>query len=307
MKRVNLRWLYAALPLAGAVEMVAAIGFGHAAPGPDDYERLVPELASVYREGDLVVVTPRWAEPHVRHAAGDPFFPLRAIARSDDASFPRVVEISLRGARSDAFEGYREVDHREVGNLELFVLENPAPERVVFDFVEALEPGWASAGGTDPPTTCPWNPRAEIMTGGLGGHPGFPRARFVCPDSPYLNVSATVIADQSFLPRRCIWAHPTKRGARVVRYSGVPLGDRIEGHGGMYWMIERERKGAPVTLEVRVDGETVGSVVHEDGDGWKPFSFPLEERAGRPSATVEFFVSSPDYRDRHFCFQADTR
>ena len=34
---------------------------------------------------------------------------------------------------------------------------------------------------------------------------------------------------------------------------GVPLGERIEGHGGMYWVTERPLTGAPVDLEVRVD------------------------------------------------------
>lgn len=301
------RWLYVLLPIAGAVELGMSIAERSPEPAPEDYGALEGALESVYHDGDLVVVAPRWAEPHVRHAAGDRYFPLSALGRSDVERFSRAIEVSADGERSQELSAFREVERRDVGPFVVRVLDNPAPERVVFDFVEGLGPRFASAEGTDPKTRCTWNERAEIMTGGLGGHPGFPRARFDCPESPYLNVSVTVIADETFLPRRCIWAHPTQRGARVIRFSGVPLGERIVGHSGMYWMIEREKKGAPVDLTVRVDGREIGRTQHLDGQGWERFEMPLGEDAHKPSATVELVVSSPNYRDRHFCFQADTR
>ncbi len=75
----------------------------------------------------------------------------------------------------------------------------------------------------------------------------------------------------------------------------------------MYWMIERERRGAPVTLSVRVNGETVGEATHADGDGWAAFEFPLAAHAGAAEAEVEFAVRSADFTHRHYCFEADTR
>jgi hypothetical protein len=47
--------------------------------------------------------------------------------------------------------------------------------------------------------------------------------------------------------------------------------------------------------------------VHKDGDGWAPFEFDLGAHANAPAAEVEMAVSSRDYRDRHYCFEADTR
>jgi hypothetical protein len=178
---------------------------------------------------------------------------------------------------------------------------------VVYDFTDHLGPEAADVRGTDPPLACAWNPRATIVAGGLGGHPTFPPARFECPGGVFFNVGVTVIADEEFRPRRCIWSHPFARGEIVTRFHDVPLGGVIRGHGGMYWIIERERRGAPVTLTVRVDGDTVGSAVHRDGDGWAPFEFALGKHAGAPKAEVEFAVSSPNYRDRHYCFEADSR
>jgi hypothetical protein len=75
----------------------------------------------------------------------------------------------------------------------------------------------------------------------------------------------------------------------------------------MYWIIERERKGAPVTIAVRVDGEEIGSATHFDGEGWAPFLLPLGAHAGAERAEVEFAVTAPNHAHRHFCFEADTR
>jgi hypothetical protein len=75
----------------------------------------------------------------------------------------------------------------------------------------------------------------------------------------------------------------------------------------MYWVVERERAGAPVQIELRVDGERVGAATHRDGDGWAKFEIPLGGHAGKDAAEVEIAISSPDNRHRHFCFEADTR
>src|SRR5262249_1215177 len=141
-------------------------------------------------------------------------------------------------------------------------LVNPHPARVVFDFTDHVRPPFADVRGTDPAVTCAWNPSAKVVAGGLGGNPTFPAERFECPGGEFFNVGVTVIADQAFRPRRCIWSHPFARGEIVTRFHDVPLGQVIRGHAGMYWIIEREKKGAPVTLTVRVDGEPIGSATH---------------------------------------------
>jgi hypothetical protein len=55
-----------------------------------------------------------------------------------------------------------------------------------------------------------------------------------------------------------------------------------------------------------VGDEELGRFVHLDGDGWAPFELELGEHAGK-TRTVELAVSSPDHRERHFCFEARTR
>ena len=165
----------------------------------------------------------------------------------------------------------------------------------------------ADVHGTDPPMDCAWNPRAPIAAGGLGGHPTFPPERFECPAGVFFFVGVTVIADEEFRPRRCLWSHPLARGEIVTRFHDVPLGHVIRGHGGISWMTERELRGAPVTLTVRVDGDAIGSFTHRDGEGWRGFEMPLGAHAGARARDIEFAVTTPNYKDRHFCFEADTR
>lgn len=305
-KRLRVVWLGLALPLLGLLELCGAVAFAHRAPREEEWSKLVPLAESVHRPGDLVVVAPRWAEPHARRVLGDAFFPLDIAARSGPETFERAIEVSILGAHSEELEGFREVRSSRVGPFTLRELENPKPERVVFDFVRELGPDHVVVP-TDEGEPCAWTDRAKVRTGGLGGHPTFPRERFQCPEGLFFQVSTTVVADENFLPRRCIWAHPPESGRRVIRYSKVPLGERIIGHLGMYWMIERERAGAPVTLAVRVDGAEVGRVDHADGEGWKRFELPLGDKANAAGATVEFEVTTPDYMHRHLCFQADSR
>ncbi|AUX23096.1 hypothetical protein SOCEGT47_036150 [Sorangium cellulosum] len=297
----------AGLPALGLGELAAHVHFSESAPDLDAYRALAAPLAAMRRPGDLVVVAPAWADPAARRALGDALSPLRDAARPDETRYAAAVEISALGQRAEELAGFREEARQEHGPFVLRRLVNPRPARVVYDFVEHVAPPSADVRVTDPPAACRWNPRARIAAGGLGGHPTFPAERFECPGGLFFNVGVTVIADEEFRPRRCIWSHPPRAGEIVTRFRGVPLGDVIRGHAGMYWIIERERKGAPVTLAVRVNGETVGEATHVDGDGWAPFEFPLGAHAGAAGAEVEFAVRTSDYTHRHYCFEADTR
>lgn len=302
-------WSHAllALPLCGALELGAELVLAARTPEPELWSTLRPELEALAPMGTPIVVAPRWAEPHVRAELGDDWMPLHHVAHSGLETAPRVLEISLSGQRSQELSGFRELATRDRGPLHLRLLENPAPERVVFDFVDALAPGRVVVHGTEPSRACRFQPRARVLAGGLAGHPTLPRERFDCGEGAWSDVGVTVIADERFLPRRCIFAHPPASGARVLRYDAVPLGRELVLDAGMYWVIERERRGAPVTLEIRVDGELVERVEHHDGEGWVRKRIPLGAHAGKQRASVELRVHAADVTNRHYCFRADSR
>lgn len=290
------------LPLIGLVELALQLYLDGRAPSFEAYAALRAPLEVLRSEHDLVVVEPAWAEPMVHRAAP---IPLELAAPAEDEAHRHAVEVSLFGDRSDRLASWSIVERRQVGRFTLRRLENPSPRPSRFDFVAALSPPAVQVrfGGR----ACPWTTSAPVVAGGLGGHPAFPATRFACGGHPWFNVSTTVIADQDFRPRRCIWAHPPAEGVLSIVYRDVDLGEQIVGHGGMYWIIERERRGAPVALTISVEGDPIGRIVHRDGQGWAPFEVGLGRHAGRRHATVSFEVASSDYRDRHFCFEARTR
>ena len=234
--------------------------------------------------------------------------PLAHVARADDSRFERALEISILGESAPELAAWQLEQARELGRFQLRTWKNPSPAGIRYDFLAHLQPPelevWVQH--QDQRSECPYGP-AAVSNGDLHGHPTFPSPRFSCsPSNEALFVAATVIEDQRYLPRRCIWAHPPKRGSVRLRFEQVPLGTEIRGYAGLPWFFERESKGADVRLELHVGGERIGEAVHRDGEGWKPFSFSTARFAGQSQA-VEFHVSTDKMWQRWFCFQAEAR
>ena len=302
LTRHHLIWL---LPIAGVLELLLHIWAAGRAPRFDDYKPLAKAVDDIRKPGDLIIMAPGWAEPPLRRALGDARMPLSDVARPDADGYPAAIEVSALGQRSAALAEWTELSRIEAGAFEIRRLQNPAHKPAAFDFVGAVAKGRAKVQLAS--TICPWNPKARLRTGGLAGHPTFPRARFECGGSPYYNVAATTIADQRWRPRRCIWAHPPDKGRPLtITFKSVPLGSEIVGHSGMYWVVERQRLGAPVTIDVSVATSAIGSHTHRDGDGWSRFVLPLGAHASS-NADVTFTIRTPDNRHRHFCFEARSR
>lgn len=301
-------WLLLGVPILGLAELLGHLYFRARTPKLEDYERLVTAVAELEQEDDFVAVTPRWAEPNLRWALGDEAMPLREVARPDDARFPAVVEVLLPGHAS-RFEAWQRETSREVGKFTIERRINPTFERVAYDFVDSLKPAQAEVSlvkGSGSTQSCDYNRRAKVSNGSLGGHPTFPRERFECGGGAWNFAGVTVIEDQDYMPRRCIWAHPVQGKDKVIRFGSVPLGSRIVVHTGVPYLRDREAKGSPIDLEVRVGDQTVGTTTHRDGDGWRQTSFSTDTYSGSTQA-VEFRVSSKRAHKRELCFYADVR
>jgi hypothetical protein len=301
------------VPGLGLVELVAHLYFRDRTPQLRDYEALEPAVQELRKSSELVTISPYWAEPNLRWALGDVLMPLRDVARPENDRYAAVVEVSLPGASSQ-FPDWKVEDSKRVG---AFVLErrvNPKHEAVLFDFVDvfdgpnvdqrvSVEVGKDRGGRT----TCAFKTNARVTNGALGGHATFPAQRFECSATESDFVGLTVIEDQNYHPRRCLWAHPPSgKRRKVVRYERVKLSNRITGFTGAPYLIDRETRGAAIEVAVAVDGETIGRARHENGDGWKRFEFDTNEYAGSEHR-VEFEVFADSARKRDFCFYADVR
>ncbi len=294
-RRVTWPWV---IVLVACVELVGHFVFARAMPDIASYDRLEDPLASRARAGDALIVSPRWAEPMVRKALGERG--LEMVAPSLDHT--SVIEVSVNGRRSERHANWVVTQSRDVGPFALRRLRRPNGVTPITNFVKRFADAddVTVHAGAEP---CRYNRLARPVAGGLGGHPTFPSQRFECPRLPQIAVGVTVIADERWRPRRCILAHPPPSGELVVRFAQVPLGGRIVGHAGLDWMLERARRGAPISMRVIVDGRELLTNIHADGDGWARFEASVPNGDHRLH-DVAFAIASPGTRARHFCFEA---
>ncbi len=274
-----------------------------------DWEQLRAPIAEMRQAGELVVVAPYWAEPQARRVLGDDAMPLEHVARPDTERFTQAIEISILGQDSEV-SGWKLIDEQRVGAFRLRRFDNPNPDPPKLDLVDWVdsEHAWvASMRNKKDVQPCSWTDKAKVSNGALHGHPTFPKERFNCTrGGDWHFVGVTAIEDQNYRPRRCIWAHPAPGRKTAVRFKNVPLGSKIVGYGGLSYFLERDGKGAPIKLQLRVAGKKIDTWTHDDGEGWKRFEFSTEQYAGQ-NADVEFRVYSKSAHHREFCFQADVR
>ena len=299
--------LVGAVALAGLLEFGFHVYFSRAAPSLDEWAALKPSVSELASAGTLIVVAPEWAEPNARFALGSELRPLGHVARPDSERFERALEIGILGERAAELEGWQLTGERQRGKFALRSWVNPTPARVAYDFLAHVEPRSARVEivrkGADEP--CPYG-KHKVSNGELAGHPTFPAHRFQCPGGTWSFVGVTVIEDQNYRPRQCIWAHPSSRGTLELHFEDVPIGSSIVGYGALPYFFEREWDRDPIELEVAVGGQPVGSWTHHDGEGWKRFEFSTAAFAGQ-RLTVDFRVRARRVRDRQFCFQASVQ
>jgi hypothetical protein len=303
------KWGFAAVPAIGVLELAAHLVQARAHVDDGDWKSAKDYVAAEAQPGDLVTFAPRWVDPIGRQEFGPQIATLEREARPDESRFPRAFEVSLHGGHDARLEGWRPTGEKDFGQVRVLTLENPTPAHVLEDLVSLVNPQrlQVSRVDGDKVTDCPFS-HGGVQSGGLGAGPAVPGDRFVCPTGGFAGVS--VAADLNYYPRRCILAPPQgNRSVLRLRFQDVQIGRTLHGHHGLYVEAERNKSGQPVTITFRIHDAIVGTVVHHDGDGWKPFEFDTssqpESMSGRSDVVVE--IGSPSGDRRMYCFEADTR
>jgi hypothetical protein len=298
----GLRYLWLLVPGLGLGELVAHLGFAGRAPRVEAWRELAPAVRALKRPGEPLVVAPEWAEPLARHAFGDAVFPLDELGRPDDASVRRVLEVSALGARYEGTARFRVISESTHGAFTLRVLENPRPLRARYRLLEHVKANELTVtvvqGERSAP--CEYSEHARVFAGGLHGAVAFPRERFVCPGPPSAFVGITVIDDQDYRPRRCLWAQPPPGGALRLSFSGVPFGSALRGYGGLSYFLFRDSDAPPVELSFAAGETELGRHEHRAASGWHPFRVATAAFAGR-TLPLELEVRSAGAEGRDFC------
>lgn len=300
------RWVL--IPLFGILELAAHFVTSQRAPDAEDWERLPGFVERLREPGDLVLIAPEWAEPLARGVLGDGVMPIEDVARADVSSYAYALEVATLGADTRESARFEPIATLEAAPFSIRRLKNKNHVPVLYRFVDHVRP--QHLGVTEPDATseraCSFTDRTRPSTGGLPGHPAYPRARFRCSGGEAFFVGVTILDDQNYRPRRCIFAHPPRQGGPLrLRFGNVPLGRKITGYAGLPYLIFRDGVGAPVTIRAFVNGRKIGESAHLDEAGFSPFHFELTSASG--TGEVRFEISSSESQNRHFCFSAEMR
>ncbi len=295
------RFAFVLVPALGLLELAAHAVQVRSTVREGDWTAARDYVASQTKPEDLIAFAPRWVDPIGREQFGPRLATVEREAPADTTRYSRAFEVSIRGARLPAFAGWRQASKQSFGDVTVTAWDNPAPAHVIDDLVSMAGPQHLRVSRGD--SECSFG-HSPPLSGGLGFGPGVPGDWFNCPGGGLVGVS--VVADLDYVPHRCIYAPPPGGTPLRLRFQGVRLGRTLHGHHAIYVEAERDRRGAPVTLAFRVGDSVLGTVVHRDGDGWKPFEFDTADRAG---TTVELVaeISAPNGERRMYCFEADTR
>jgi hypothetical protein len=289
------------VPLVGLLELGAHLVQTHSVAPDADWVAARAYVASQVKPEDLVAFAPRWADPIGREHFGPSLATLEREARPDETRFPRALEVSIRGAHLPAFSGWRRAGEQRFGSVAVTTWENPEPAHVIDDLVSLVDAQRLHVWRGD--AECPFS-HGTAQSGNLGFGPTIPGDRFACPGNGFVGVS--VVADLDYIPHRCIFAPPPGNAPLRLRFADVHFGRTLHGHHALYVEAERDKKGAPVTITFKSGDSTLGSVVHRDGDGWKPFELDTSALAGQ-QGELQAEITSPGGDRRLYCFEADTR
>jgi len=294
------------VPLVGLVELGLHVKQVYGVVPEGDWLAARDVVKGLAKPDDLVVFAPSWTDPLGRMYFGKDLATIEREARPDDTRFPRAIEVSIRGEHDAELAGWHEAAKQKVGAITITTLENPSPVKVLDDLLLHATPSLMSVSHIDPmhAQDCVWV-HGPVRTGNLGFGPAIPGDRAECAGGGMAGV--TVVATLDYRAHRCIYAPPPGGvGATRLTFHGVTMGKALHGHHGLYVEAERNKTGSPVKIAFSIDGESLGKLTHEDGDGWTEFELDTSAWAGKKSDLVAEISSSGSNR-RMYCFEADTR
>jgi hypothetical protein len=297
------KWAFAIVPAAGLFELGAHVVQTHSVTSEQDWRAAREYVATHAAPEDLVAFAPRWVDPIGREVFGPGLATVEREARPDETRFSRAFEVGIRGGHLPALAGWHRVGLERFGAVSVTLLENPSPAHVLDDLVSKVSPDHLRVSRVDGgrEEDCSFS-HAGPQSGQLGFGTAVPADRFVCAGGGFVGTS--VVEDTEYYPRRCIYAPPPGRTLRL-RFADIRIGHVLRGHHALYVEAEHAMK-APVTITFTINGAPIGSAVHRDLEGWKPFELDTSAFAGT-RAEVVADIDCPTAERRMYCFEADTR
>ncbi|MGB5809603.1 MAG: hypothetical protein WBG86_03680 [Polyangiales bacterium] len=294
-------WLWVLVAVVAVGELMIAQAIRAGVPSTRAWDEAAAFVRGRFEPGDRIEASPPWLDPVVRRELGD-LLTLRTASAGDQAGVTRVWQIGPSDRTTHLVPPLLDERFGAI-RVRLWAVQSDA---LVFDFVESIQDARVEYDAAGEVRPCPWTERRP-RGGGLGHGPLAPAARHVCdPSRPWLWVGATVMADLSLAPRRCIWQHPV--GPEPVRttFDDVPLGDVLVVEGGLDYNNARTDGNSLVALRMFLDDALVGEMEVRDREPWGRFEIDTtahEATTGR----VRVETTTPRPHARTLCWSASTR
>lgn len=304
-----MKFLWLAIPAVGVAELLGHLYFSRRAPRIEEWRAVAAQVASLKREGDLLVIAPAWAEPLARNAFGDALLPISEIARPDETGYSRVIEVSALGESNPLVARWPVVTEVSFGRFDLRTRRNPSFRPALFVLTDHATPPQLSVTQrwvTGQSESCSYGTRPASSMSGLLARPALPRQRFACGPAEGNFVGTTIIEDQQYRARRCLWANPSPGGLLTLTFPQVPIGEELYGYVGFPYFRFRDRGWSKVDITFTVDETTLGSHSHLPELGWQPFRFSTTALRGTMHE-VRVQIFGADSRELELCFYAATR
>jgi hypothetical protein len=290
------------VPVVGLLELGLHFWQVHDVATDDEWLAARAAVEKTIQPADLLIFAPKWVDPIGRRFMGDALATIGRMAWDDTSRYPRAIEVSIRGAHRPELAGWKSTSEQRFGHVTVTTLENPSYVPVIDDPLD-LSRMKVTRIDNGSERECTLEHTAP-QTAGTYFPPGvpIPGDRFNCGGA---FVAITVMPVLDYSPRRCIVAGPSQGMKLRVRFLGVKLGRVLHGNHGMYAENERDRKGAPVTVDFTIETAHIGRATHRDGDGWTYFEFPTHDRAGTTADVTAEIASSGN--ERNYCFEVTSR
>jgi len=203
-------------------------------PDDDAWDRAAAAVRAEFQPGDLIVFAPDWVDPVGRLHLGD-LISVDAAARMDAARYPRIWELSIRGARAADTDGLDPVVNLDVDGVRVRRYERPA----------------------------------VVVTADVRDH--LSQAKV---DGAPLHAPSLEIAEVGFAPHRCIEVVPAPGKPVRIAFTQVMLGRELVGYMGLADVFTRREIRSPGKLAVEIGGAPVATVEAGVDDGWVRFAAP---------------------------------
>lgn len=288
--------VFLVLLVAGLVWTLAFYArLNRATPGQADWVEAARLIAQQARPGDVVAIVPFWATTGERAfvEAGLSYRYVRWVAREDWPGHPRLWVVHAHGRFVDRREllraGFTSEYEATAGVLGVERFSVPGGEVATYRFERELSSARVEQlrGKREQPCT-PWLADTE---------------RFECAPQSTWNYVGRLTREVGFGIRPAIWAHPIQNGSTRIRFENVPLSRRIVVHTALTHHAVALREGAPVLVDVRVNGEQIGRAIQPNERGWFRHEFAYAGDDAKP-VRVEFVIHTQNQARRHFAFDA---